>query len=64
MIKITTTNLLYENNECVNGYNTIYKIDLISADESITHARHTMLVISIPIKDYIKLKSEDKIHIL
>lgn len=30
MIKITTTNLLYKNNTCINGYNTIYKIDLIS----------------------------------
>lgn len=36
----------------------------ISADESIMHARHTMLNISIPIEDYMKFKSEDKIHIL
>lgn len=36
----------------------------ISADESIIHARHTMLNISIPIEDYMKFKSEDKIHIL
>lgn len=59
MIKIITTNLLFENNECINGYNTVYKIDLINNPNHIIALVKSIITNAIDYSIYTKLEHVD-----